>query len=188
MILHPLDLCRSERKKERGQTGFGGWTDERGPTFGGPSQHSVTSLSNRIRPTDGRYWVGQRDFFVLVGACCREIEYIAIGARETHARSAPLSPPVGPALLRTTINSWVILIATPRTRSGWPGLSPRPVGINSFNERVRVALGKAHCCRHDLSLLLPRQLTHPRRAFLDHRWAVSYARDRLRRDASDARG
>jgi len=118
-----LDLCRRERKKERTGPDRIQRMNGQERTIFGPRHNTVSFLcqTGLDRRTGDIGW--GNDVFVLVGACCCEIEYIAIGARETHARSAPLSPTVGPALLQTTINSWVILIATPRTRSGRPGLS-----------------------------------------------------------------
>lgn len=102
-------------------------------------------------------------FFVLAAACCRGIERI-----ETYAIRR-LSPFGSPVHLRTTINSWVILIVTPWTRSGRPAC---PIGINSFNERARVTWRSALL----LARGLPLSTVNPPAAFLNHRWAVNYTR------------
>jgi len=109
MLLHLLIYVGASKRKRENvgarQDSADGWTRE-DATFG--AHHNTVSLLCQIgldRRTKDIGW--GNEIFVLVGACCRKIGYIAIEVQKTHARSTTLSPLVNPALLQTTINSWI---------------------------------------------------------------------------------
>lgn len=131
-----------ERAKERERTGPDRFQRIDGPErtiFG--ARHNTVSLlcqTGLDRRTDNIGW-GNKVF--RARSSMLPLEYIAIGTRETHAWSAPLSPlrsrsPTAP----TDNDKFVGNIDNDTEDKIRPTrLVPRPVGINSFNERVRVA-------------------------------------------------
>ena len=127
MLLHLLIYVgASKRKRERwSQTGFSGWMDKRGRDIRGPSQHSVTSLSNRIRSTDERYWVGQRDFCARRSMLPQDRVYRDRSPKDPRAIHNAFT--AGQSRSPTDNDKFmdIILIATPRTRSGQSDLSGR---------------------------------------------------------------